>query len=76
VPYASIGGNVYFDRNRHVSLGFEFGAFYLGNPKVKTTSTDPLVLQDNLDNYSDKVAHNIKKVPVWPILKISLNYSF
>jgi hypothetical protein len=76
VPYASIGGNVYFDRARHFSLGFEFGAFYLGNPKVKTTSTDPAITQDMLDSYSAKVAHDIKKVPVWPILKISLNYSF
>ena len=74
-PYASIGGNLYFDKARHFSLGFELGAFYLGNPKVSATSTDPGALP-YLAGYEQKVENDIKKVPVWPILKLSLNYSF
>jgi hypothetical protein len=56
-------------------LGFELGAFYLGNPKVSATSTDPGALP-YLAGYEQKVENDIKKVPVWPILKLSLNYSF
>lgn len=75
VPYVSIGGNVYFDKARHFSLGAELGAFYLGNPKVSATSTDPAALP-YLAGYEQEVVNDIKKVPVWPILKLSLNYSF
>jgi hypothetical protein len=72
-PYASIGGNLYFDKARHFSLGYELGAFYLGNPKVHVTCTDSSV--DTSSNQK-QVEDAIKKFPVWPILKLSLNYSF
>ena len=76
-PYVSIGGNLYFDKGHHLSLGAELGAFYLGNPRVNvTTSPSGVVPQSDLDAYRQKVENNIKKVPVWPILKLSLNYSF
>jgi hypothetical protein len=76
-PYASIGGNLYFDKARHFSLGGELGAFYLGQPRVTVSTTPPgAVDQGDLDAYRDKVVNDIKKVPVWPILKISFNYSF
>jgi hypothetical protein len=76
-PYASIGGNLYFDKARHFSLGAELGVFYLGNPKVGVTTTPPgSVPQSDLDAYKKQVEDDIKKVPVWPILNISLNYSF
>jgi hypothetical protein len=75
VPYAAIGGNLYFDRARHFSLGAELGVFYLGNPRVSVTSTDPLA-DPFLPGYQQQVEDNLKKIPVWPILKISFNYSF
>lgn len=76
-PYVSIGGNLYFDKGHHISLGGELGVFYLGNPKVSvTTSPAGVVPQADLDAYKQQVEHDIKKVPVWPILKVSLNYSF
>jgi hypothetical protein len=75
VPYASIGGNIYFDRARHFSLGVELGVFYLGNPRVNVTATDPLA-DPFLPGYKQQVEDNLQKYPVWPILKVSLNYSF
>jgi hypothetical protein len=76
-PYVSLGGNLYFDKGRHFSLGAELGAFYLGNPRVNVTTTPPGVVPSaDLAPYQQKVENDIKKVPVWPILKLSLNYSF
>jgi hypothetical protein len=76
-PYVAIGGNLYFDKARHFSLGFELGAFYLGNPRVNITTTPSGVVPPaDLAASEQKVENDIKKVPVWPILKLSLNYSF
>ncbi len=75
-PYVAIGGNLYFDKAHHFSLGAELGAFYLGNPRVKVNDSQGLVLQSDLTAYQQKVEHDLKKLPVWPILKLSLNYSF
>jgi len=75
--YVSLGGNLYFDKAHHFSLGTELGAFYLGNPKVSVTTTPPgSVPQSDLDAYKHKVESEIKKLPVWPIIRISLGYSF
>ncbi len=74
-PYASIGGNLYFDKAHHFSLGAELGVFYLGNPRVTVSSTAPVPPVD-LAAYQQQVENDIKKLPVWPILKLSLNYSF
>jgi hypothetical protein len=75
-PYVSIGGNIYFDKGHHFSLGTELGAFYLGNPKVAVTCNDPNVTPADLEAYQQKTEHDLKKIPVWPVLKISINYSF
>jgi len=75
-PYASIGGNLYFDKARHFSLGAEIGAFYLGNPKVHISDSQGVVPQPDLDANQKKLANDLKKIPVWPIIKLSLNYSF
>jgi hypothetical protein len=76
-PYVAIGGNLYFDKARHFSLGFELGAFYLGNPRVNITTTPSGVVPPaDLAASEQKVKNDFKKVPVWPILKLSLNYSF
>lgn len=72
-PYVSVGGNLYFDKGHHISLGGELGAFYLGNPKVKITSNDPAF---DSTSYQQQAEHDLKKIPVWPILKVSLNFSF
>jgi hypothetical protein len=76
-PYVSIGGNVYFDKARHFSIGTELGAFYLGNPRVSVSTTPAgVVPMANLNSYQQQAQHDLKKLPVWPILKISFCYSF
>jgi hypothetical protein len=76
-PYVSIGGNIYFDKGHHFSLGTELGAYYLGNPKVNASTTPSgAVPQSDLDAYTQKATSDLKKIPVWPVLKISINYSF
>jgi hypothetical protein len=75
-PYVSIGGNVYFDKARHFSMGTELGAFYLGNPRVSVTNPSGTVPQSDLNTYQQQAQHDLKKLPVWPVLKISFCYSF
>ena len=76
-PYVSIGGNVYFDKARHFSIGTELGAFYLGNPRVSVSTTPAgAVPMANLNSYQQQAQHDLKKLPVWPVLKISFCYSF
>jgi hypothetical protein len=76
-PYVSIGGNVYFDKARHFSIGTELGAFYLGNPRVSVSTTPAGVVPlSNLSSYQQRAQHDLKKLPVWPVLKISFCYSF
>jgi hypothetical protein len=76
-PYVSIGGNLYFDKAKHFSLGTELGAFYLGNPKVSVgTTPSGAVPQSDLNAYQQQAEHDLKKLPVWPVLKVSICYSF
>lgn len=76
-PYVSIGGNLYFDKAKHFSLGTELGVFYLGNPKVSVSTTPSgAVPQSDLNAYQQQAEHDLKKLPVWPVLKVSICYSF
>lgn len=75
-PYVSVGGNLYFDKARHFSLGGELGAFYLGTPRVSLTDSGATVAASDLAAEQHTIQHDIKKLPVWPILKISVCYSF
>jgi len=76
-PYVAIGGNLYFDKRKHFSIGGELGAFYLGNPRVSVNTTPPgVVPESDLNSYQQQAVHDLKKLPVWPVLKISISYSF
>jgi hypothetical protein len=76
-PYLTLGGNIYFDHRHHFSLGGEIGVYYPGNPRVSATTTPAGVVPPaDLASYEDQVVSDLKKVPVWPILNLSLNYSF
>ena len=75
-PYLAIGGNLYFDKAKRFSLGAELGAFYLGNPRVKVSDSEGLVAPSDLAANQQKLEHDLKKIPVWPILKLSFNFSF
>ncbi|MGB7768222.1 MAG: hypothetical protein WBN22_05135, partial [Verrucomicrobiia bacterium] len=76
-PYAAIGGNLYFDRGHHVSLGGELGVIYTGNPRVNlTANTTPAANPSDVQAQQDKIQHYAKDAQFWPVLKVSLNFSF
>ncbi len=73
-PYVSIGGNLYFDKGQHVSLGTELGVFYTGEPQV--TVNAPGAPPEALQGLENEIRHYARKAEFWPLLKLSLNYSF
>jgi hypothetical protein len=79
-PYGSIGGNLYFGHARRVSLGFELGAFYTGSPRVNLTATTtgptPPTLASDVQHERSQIVHYARYAEVWPVLKISLKFSF
>jgi hypothetical protein len=76
-PYVSIGGNIYFDKAHHWSLGGELGAFYTGEPRVDfTANTTPPASQQSVQSEQNEIKHYAKDAEVLPVLELSLNYSF
>jgi len=72
-PYLTLGGNLYFDRGHHVSLGGQLGVIYTGEPDVDFSSEAGAA---NNQIEKNKINHYAKNVQFWPVIKISLNYSF
>jgi len=78
-PYLSIGGNLYFDKAKHWSLGAELGVFYQGNSEVDLTRTGGIAdpgIDAALANERRQVEDHADKAIFWPVAKISLNFSF
>jgi hypothetical protein len=76
-PEITIGGNFfYFDKGHHLSLGGELGVFYLGNPKLSLNDTSGTIPAAQLYSYKNQAVDDLKKVPVWPVLKLQITYSF
>lgn len=75
-PYLSIGGNLYFDRAKHFSLGAELGAMYEGKMDVSLTDSNGGVTPADLASYKSTIQHDANYARVLPVLKLSLNYSF
>jgi hypothetical protein len=76
-PYLSIGGNLYFDKRHHVSLGSELGVFYTGEPRVSlTANTVPPANPADVQAEQDQIKHYARYAEFWPVLKVSLNFSF
>ena len=73
-PYLAIGGNIYFDKGHHVSLGGELGVFYTGNPRVDLSV--PGATAKDLQDEQSKINKYAKDAQFWPVLKVTLNYSF
>jgi hypothetical protein len=73
-PYASIGGNLYFDKGHHVSLGGELGVVYTGDPQVSLSA--PGAPPSAIAGEESQIHNYAKKAQFWPIVKLSLNYSF
>jgi hypothetical protein len=79
-PYLTIGGNFYFDKGHHVSIGTELGVMYGGNPDVTLSATGPINsapgFQQNLSIYKQQIQNDANYAKFWPVIKLSLNYSF
>jgi hypothetical protein len=78
-PYISIGGNLfYFDHGHHLSMFGELGVAYTGKGRVSLTTggaaTDAPA--SVVAEQKKKIEDAIDNVPVWPILKLGITWSF
>jgi len=73
-PYISVGMNFYLDKARHWSIGGEVGVAYTGTPDVTMSTSSGLVPQPDLDLESQQVEDDAWSI--YPIVKLSVNYSF
>jgi hypothetical protein len=76
-PYLSIGGSIYFDKAKHWSLSGELGVAYTGDPTATLTTSIPnTVAPQDLNTEEKQLEDWAKKLQFYPILRLSLNYSF
>jgi len=73
-PFISVGMNFYLDKARHWSIGGELGVAYTGDPDVTLSTSTGLVPQAGLDAEAQEIEDGAWKF--YPIVKISVNYSF
>jgi hypothetical protein len=73
-PYVSVGMSFYLDEQKHWSIGGELGVAYTGNPDVTLSTSSGLVPQQDLDAEAQQIKDGAWKV--YPIVKLSVNYSF
>jgi hypothetical protein len=75
LPYASLGGSIYLGRAHHWALGGELGAAY-GRWNASFTDSSGTISASDKAYEQNKVQNAVNKFPVWPIIKLSVNYSF
>ena len=74
-PYVSIGMNFHLDKQKHWSLGGELGVAYTGDPDVTMSTSIPgSVPQQDLNGEAKQIEDAAWKF--YPIVRVSLNYSF
>ncbi len=73
-PYVSIGMSFHLDKQKHWSLGGELGVAYTGSPDVTLSTSSGLVPQQDLNAEAQQIEDGAWKF--YPIVKVSLNYSF
>jgi len=73
-PYVSGGMRISLDKAKHWSLGGEVGVAYTGNPDVTLSTSSGLVPQQDLDAEAQQIEDAAWKF--YPIVKVSMNYSF
>ncbi len=73
-PYVSIGMSFHLDKQKHWSLGGELGVAYTGSPDVALSTSSGLVPQQDLNAEAQQIEDGAWKF--YPIVKVSLNYSF
>lgn len=78
-PYLSIGMKFHLDKQRHWSIGGELGVAYTGTPDVSlSTTTGAEATDSTLLGAMNAEAQQIEDTAwkVYPIVKVSVNYSF
>ena len=76
-PYFAVGGNFYFTRDHRFSMGGEFGLLYTGEPRVHLTLNPPNgAVETQRRQEENQIRHYARYAEVWPVLKLSINYSF
>jgi len=76
-PFVSIGGDFYFNRSKSLSLGFELGVAYTGNPEVTMTrSNGPDPIDSLLAAEAQQIENRAEDFKLYPIIKVSFNFAF
>ena len=73
-PYVSVGMKFHLDKHKHWSIGGELGVAYTGDPDVTLSTSTGLVPQPDLDLEAQEIEDGAWKF--YPIVKVSVNYSF
>lgn len=74
-PFLSIGANFYLDEAKHWSVGGELGIAYTGSPDVTLVQGGPVTLNPaDIEQERKEIEDAAWKV--YPIVKVSVNYSF
>lgn len=73
-PYVSIGMSFHLDKQKHWSVGGELGVAYTGTPDVTVSTSSGLVPQQDLNAEAQQIEDGAWKF--YPIVKVSVNYSF
>ena len=75
-PYLGMGGNLfYFDNNHQWAFTHEVGVAWTGKPKV-SLSASGAVPQADLESERQKIADDLSKLVILPIIKFGISYSF
>lgn len=77
-PYIAIGGNLYFDKAKHWSLGYELGVAYTGEPEVTLTRTGAANpgLDADMEAERQQLEDKFSDFKLYPIVKVSVNFAF
>jgi hypothetical protein len=77
-PYIAIGGNLFFDKAKHWSLGYELGVAYTGEPEVSLTRTGAANpgLDADMEAERQQLEDKFSDFKLYPIVKISVNFAF
>jgi hypothetical protein len=75
-PFISIGTSFYFDKAKHWSLSGELGVAYAGSADVALSNTGAPVNPADLAAERQQIEDWADSFKFYPILKVSLNFSF
>ncbi len=76
-PYLSIGGSFYFDKAKHWSLNGELGVVFTGEPDVTLSNSGPgVVAPADYALEKQQIEDWTEEFRIYPLVKISLSYSF